>query len=153
MPLFDRETDPAKEKEGVPLDFGDFRVTLRRAGGANDTYELELDKALKPFRALIKHGKMDQKTMNELVYRVFARTCIVRWETRHKSMRNPPSTLTPDDQGWVRGIDLRGTLVADDVETIVAVFQALPSVFLDIQSASRGEDLFRLEQREDATGN
>ena len=141
MALFDRETDPVKEKEGVPLDFGDYRVTLRRAGGANDRFELELDRALKPFRALLRHGKMPKAQEQELVFRVFSRTCIVKWETRTEAGE------------WQRGIDMRGTLVPDTEDNLVAVFQALPSVFLDVQAAAKGEDLFRLEQREDDTGN
>jgi hypothetical protein len=153
MALFDRETDPAKERDGVPLDFGEFRVTLRRAGGANEAFELELDKAFKPFRATIRHGKMDPKMERELVFRTFAKTCVVKWETLAKTLKRGTDGAEVQPDGFVRGIDMRGTLVPDTVDNLVALFTALNGVYLDVHSAAKGEDLFRIEQREHAAGN
>lgn len=141
MALFDRETDPTKERDGVPLDFGDYRVTLRRQGGANDRYGIELEREMKPHRAALNAGVLPQAKVDEITFRAFARACVARWET----------LLSPE--GWKDGIDMRGTLVPCNEENLVAVFKALPGVFLDLREAARGEQLYRLAQREDDAGN
>lgn len=140
MALFDRETDPEKERNGVPLDFGDYRVTLRRQGGANERYEQELEKETKPFRAALRAGCLAKSKEEELVFRAFARTCVARWETLVNG-------------AFVDGIDMRGKLVPCNEDSLVAVFKALPGVFLDLREAARGEQLFRKEQQEDDAGN
>src|SRR6476469_5130584 len=118
MALFDRETDPAKERDGVPLDFGDHRVTLRRMGGAKSAYELELERALKPHRAAIRHGKRPKEEEEGIVFRVFAKTCVSRWETRASTMRK----LAADEKdSWLDGVDMRGKLVNATEDNIVAV--------------------------------
>lgn len=147
MALFDRETDPAKERDGVPLDFGDFRVTLRRQGGANDAYEVELEKEIKPHRAALRAGVFKKSREEEIVFRVFARTVVVRWETLSSTL--PGGTA----EGFVDGIDFRGKLLPCNEENLVALFKALPSVFLDLREAARGEQLFRLARQEDDAKN
>lgn len=149
MALFDRETDPEKERNGVPLDFGDYRVTLARAGGANDKYELELERLLKPVRRLLAVGKLDKAKERELVFTAFARTIVRKWETLARSMNGADAAGAE----WLDGIDLRGKLVPATEANLVAVFTALPGVFLDLQEAAKSDQLFRLEQREDDAGN
>lgn len=151
MALFDRETDPAKERDGVALDFGEYRVTLRRQGGANETYQRELDAALRPHRAVISAGAFPPAKMDEIVFRVFARSCVARWETKASTM--PTVQVIPGADGFVDGIDLRGKLVPATEENLVTVFTALPGVFLDLREAARNEQLFRHQQRENDRGN
>lgn len=152
MALFDRETDPAKERDGVPLDFGDHRVTLRRQGGANDRYELALDRLTKPFRAALRAGVLPKEKEEELVMQAFAEGCVAHWETLN-------STLPGYDKerngapAFVDGIDHRGKLVPFSAENALVVYKALRGVFLDHREGARGEQLFRLEQREDDAGN
>jgi hypothetical protein len=156
MALFDRETDPAKERDGVPLDFGDHRVTLRRQGGANDRYEQELEKISKPYRAAIRAGVLPKDREEELVMRAFLRGCVVRWETLASTLPDAESLRRNDlvaSDGFVDGIDLRGKLVPYTEESALEVYKALRGVFLDHREAARGEQLFRLEQREDDSGN
>lgn len=150
MALFDRETDPEKERNGVPLDFGDYRVTLARIGGANDRFEIELERELKPHRRVIAVAKFDKEKEREIVFRVFARTVVMKWETLTSSLRK----LEPGEKdSFVEGIDMRGKLVPASEDNIVAVFKAMHGVFLDLQSVAKGEQLFRLDQREDDAGN
>jgi hypothetical protein len=150
MALFDRETDPQKERDGVPLDFGDHRVTLRRQGGANDLYELELEKLSKPHRAAIRAGVLPRAKEQELVFRAFTRGCVARWETLKSTMGK---LAEGEADGFVDGIDLRGKLVPFTEENAVAVYTALVGVFADHREAARGEQLYRLAQREDDSGN
>jgi hypothetical protein len=153
--LFDRETDASKELAGVPLDFGEFRVTLRRQGGANEAYEKELEKAIKPFRAALRAGVFPKAKEEALVFGVFARACVVKWETLASTLS--PASLKggpePRADGFVDGIDFRGKLVPCTEENLVRLFTALPGVYLDVRAAATGEQLFRLEQREADAGN
>ena len=148
MALFDRETDPQKERDGVPLDFGEYRVTIRRQGGANDRYGIELEKEMKPHRAALNAGVLPQVKVDEITFRAFARACVVKWETLSSTL---PGYEKPGC--FVDGIDMRGKLVPCTEENLVAVFKSLPGVFLDLREAARGEQLYRLAQREDDSGN
>jgi hypothetical protein len=150
MALFDRETDPKKERDGVPIDFGEFRVTLRRQGGSNDAFEKELVKETEPYRAAIRAGMLSKSKDQEIIFRVFARTCVVKWETLKSSQGALPEGET---DGFVDGIDMRGKLVPCTEDNLVALFKAIPGVFFDLREVSRGEQLFRLEQREDDAKN
>ena len=158
MALFDRETDPQKERDGVALDFGEYRVTLRRQGGANDRYQAELEKESKPYRSAAAAGVLTAGKADEIAYRAFARACVVKWETLASTLPvNAAAGLVMNDlvasDGFALGIDMRGELVPCNEENLVAVFTALPGVFLDLREAARGEQLFRLKQREDDAGN
>lgn len=150
MALFDRETDPQKERDGVPLDFGDYRVTLRRQGGANDRYGIELEKEMKPHRGALNAGVLPQAKVDEITFRAFARACVVKWETRKSTVLK---LAEGEADGFMDGIDMRGLVVPCNEENLVAVFKALPGVFLDLREAARGEQLYRLAQREDDAGN
>lgn len=153
MALFDRETDPAKERDGVPLDFGDHRVTLRRMGGANERYEQELEKLSKPHRAALRAGVLPREKEEELVMRAFLRGCVVRWETLASTLGRGTEGAAVQPDGFVDGIDLRGKLVPYSEENALEVYRALRGVFLDHREAARGEQLFRLQQREDDAKN
>lgn len=156
MALFDRETDPQKERDGVPLDFGEYRVTLRRQGGANDRYQVELEKESKPYRSAAAAGVLSQAKQDEIIFRAFARACVVKWETRASTLPNAADLVRNDlvgSDGFVNGIDMRGEIVPCNEENLVTVFTALPGVFLDLREAARGEQLYRLKQREDDAGN
>lgn len=150
MALFDRETDPAKERDGVALDFGDHRVTLARIGHA---FNLELEKALRPHRAAIAAGVFDEKQRERIVFGVFARTIVKKWETLALTIKGLTNEVEVSPDGFVRGIDMRGVLVPDTEANIVAVYSAIHSVFLDHNEAARGDRLYRLEQRKDDAGN
>lgn len=133
----------------MALDFGEYRVTVRRQGGANDRYGIELEKEMKPHRAAAAAGVLPQAKVDEITFRAFARACVVKWETLASTL---PGALGGDPK-WLDGIDMRGTLAPCNEENLVAVFTALPGVFLDLREAARGEQLFRLKQREDDAGN
>jgi hypothetical protein len=155
MALFDRETDPQKERDGVALDFGEYRVTLRRQGGANDRYGVELEKESKPYRGAAAAGVLPQAKQDEIMFRAFARACVVKWETLRSTLSEHERAQLVDGplDGFVVGIDMRGKLVPCNEENLVKVFTALPGVFLDLREAARSEQLFRLKQREDDAGN
>lgn len=155
MALFDRETDTTLENEGKVFDFGDFRVQLRRSGGANLRLNLEVDRVMKPYRAASAAGiELDEMKARQLMAEAFINACVVRWETRLASMRRPPEGITAGPDGFVEGVDLRGKLVPMSVETLLPCLTGgMHGLLLELRALSDSEANYRLEQREGDAGN
>lgn len=78
--IYDRYiTDPSKETNGVVKDFGDFVVEIKRSGGANEAFGIELAKAFAPYQQVMELNEMPEQKTRELYYDVTARTTIGRW--------------------------------------------------------------------------
>ena len=155
MALFDRETDPTKERDGVPFDRGEYEVTLRRRGGTNDAFDVELNKLMKPFRAAQAAGVLLQEKLTELTARAFIRTCIVRWRTLESALPGyDPNTLAGAPR-LLDGIqDRSGKLVPATEETMLpALTGGMTSVLEELLALSSREQAYRLLQREDDAKN
>ena len=96
MSMYDQlQTDPALETKGVEVDYGSFRVTLARAGGANKKYEKLLDAKSKPHRRAMKTETMDNAVAIGIMREVYAESIILHWESK-------------DAKGkWVVGIEAK----------------------------------------------
>lgn len=80
-------TDPQLEKEGVWIDLGKYgKFLLARAGGANRSFQAAVEVAMRPHRALIEAGKLDEDLAEQLLIPVFAKTIVRGWE----AVRNKP---------------------------------------------------------------
>ena len=88
------------ETKGMIVDYGEFRVTLARAGGSNKRYLQRMAAATKPYRRLIENNQMDQKKLQDLTIEVFADTVILLWE-----VKDPASD---QDESWKPGINMPG---------------------------------------------
>ncbi len=77
------QTDPALETKGVEIDYGSFRVTLARAGGANKKYEKLLTAKSQPHRRAMKTETMDNDVANEIWREVYADSIILHWEAKN----------------------------------------------------------------------
>jgi len=134
-------TDRRMEEQGIILDYGDFRVTVARAGGANKAYALRLDAKVKPHRRAIDLGVLDDTISNRLLREVFAETVVKRWEVKR-------------DGEWVDGIDAPdGGVLPFSRENVITTFEALPDLFTDIREQATRHTLFRQELREGDAGN
>lgn len=135
-------TDPELEQKGVVVDYGDFRVTVARSGGANRKYARVLEATLKPYRRAVDLGVMKEEKAREILHEVFAEAIILNWETK-----------TP--QGWVQGIEREDGegLVPYTKENVVAVLKALPDLFNDIKGQSDKVQLYRAAALEAEAGN
>ncbi len=84
MSMYDQlQTDPALETKGVEVDYGSFRVTLARAGGANKRYEKLLDARSKPHRRAMKTETMDNDVALGVMREVYADSIILHWEAKN----------------------------------------------------------------------
>ncbi len=77
------QTDPGLETKGVEVDYGSYRVTLARAGGANKKYEKLLDIRSKPHRRAMKTETMDNEVAIGIMREVYADSIILHWEAKN----------------------------------------------------------------------
>jgi hypothetical protein len=135
------KTDSALETEGVVINYGSFRVTLARAGGSNKKFARVLEAKTKPYKRAIDTGTMDNDRGLELLREVYAEAVILNWETKQQGK-------------YVQGIESPdGELLPFTKENVLAVFNELPDLFMDLQEQANKAAVFRQSLREEAAGN
>lgn len=136
------QTDDRTEREGVWLDYGDFRIRVSRAGGSNKRYQKALEEESRQHRRAIDLGIMDNDLAEDLLRRVYAKTVVRGWQVK-------------DEQGeWQDGIEAEdGSLMPVTEENVLATFRELPDLFADVQEQASRIALFRAKAREEASGN
>lgn len=137
------QTDSAREKEGVWLDYGDFRVRIARAGGANKEFQKSLERITRRYRRAIATDNLETELADDLVRQVYAKTVILDWET--KVGEEFKRGIEPDDGG--------AELLPVTQENVLATLRALPDLFSDIQDQARSSVLWRSAIKEDLAGN
>ncbi len=100
------ETDKALETKGVEVDYGSFRVTLARAGGANKRYEKLLDVKSKPHRRAMKAETMDNELAIGVMREVYAGAIIMHWEAKNA------------EGEWVVGIEAKPKKVGNPINIV-----------------------------------
>jgi len=130
-------TDKELEKKGVTLDYGDFRVTVARAGGSNNKFVKTHKLLTKPHRRLIDQDLLPVEREREISRQLYARAVVLNWEVK-------------DDKGkWKQGIESPdGSILPFSEESVIAAFAALPDLFADIQVQSNQMKLFLSANRE-----
>jgi len=136
------KTDAAMEQSGVWLDYGDFKVKIARAGGANNKFTKLLETRTKPFRRAMQTETMNNDKAMELLRGVYAEAIVLAWETKvdgvfKSGIENPEG----------------GDLIKFSAEAVTDVFNALPDLFADIQEQSNKVAIFREELLESDAGN
>ncbi len=128
------KTDRSLEVEkGIVVDLGDAgRFRCRRAGGANLSYEKEMQKLARPHRHKLKHGRMPNAEAEKMLATAFARTIVIGWE-------------------GVTGPD--GELLQFSESACIDLFTDLPDLFADIREIVTEDAAFREQLREDDQGN
>lgn len=136
------ETDPNLETAGIWIDYGDFRVQLARAGGANKKYLSYAEAKTKPFRRAIQAGTMPEERSRALLYDIYAKTVILDWQVADGEDKDGSTK-------WKKGIHKKGGgLLEVTPENIVLTFKNLPSLFMDLQQSAESIALFRKEEME-----
>jgi len=143
MSMFEQfETDPVLESEGIWIDYGDFRVQIGRAGGANKKYLSYAEAKTKPFRRAIQAGTMPEERSRALLYDIYAKTVIFNWQVADGEDKD-------GNTKWKNGIHKKGGGILEVTpENIMLTFKLLPAVFMDLQQAAEGIGLFRKEEME-----
>lgn len=134
-------TDETAERDGIILDYGMFRITVARAGGANKAYQRELERLSRPLRRAIAAELLENEQAMQLLREVYARSVVKNWELKQ-------------DDSWVPGIEAPdGSTLPVTSENILATFNALPELFADVMAQAGKAALYRASLREQAEGN
>jgi hypothetical protein len=145
------QTDANLEKAGVDLDYGDFIVTIARAGGANKRFEKVLEAKTKSVKRAIQTDTLDNERGKAILRDVYAEAVVLKWAVKVKAdaKGKPLEPLQVAQEGdehtvFVEGIEgPNGDVMAASTENIAATFKALPDLFADIQEQAQKVALFR----------
>lgn len=138
-------TSAEQETAGVTIDYGEFRVRLARAGGANRKFAKVLEAKTKPFRRAIQTETMDETRGTEILHEVYAETIVLSWETKVDDVFKVGIEPHPDVEDR--------KLLPVNVKNIVATFKLLPDLFDDFKEQANRVALYREEILEDDSGN
>ncbi len=142
------QTDPALETKGVEVNYGSFRVTLARAGGANKKYERLLDLRSKPHRRAMKTETMDNEVALGIMREVYADAIILHWETKNAKGK------------WEVGIEAKPKKLSDPLKLVpfnrdnsVQAMIDLPELLTWFKEDAEKLALYLVQYQEDDTGN
>lgn len=130
-------TDRELEKKGIALDYGQFRVTVARAGSANHKFLRTHEMLTKPVRRLIEQEILPVEKEREISRQLYAKAVVLNWEVKD------------DKEKWKQGIEAPdGSILPYTEENVINAFAALPDLFADIQIQSNKMQLFRTADKE-----
>lgn len=137
------ETDADLEVNGIWIDYGDFRVKIARAGGANKKYLSYAEKKTKPFRRAIQNGTMPEERSKPLLFDIYAKTIVLDWEIADGEEKDGTTK-------WKQGIHKKGGgTLPFTPENVLLTFKQLEAIFFDLQQVAEGISLFRKEEMEE----
>lgn len=140
------ETDRDLEQNGVVLDYGDFRVTVARPGGANKAFDRAVEARVKPIRRAIQAEAVPKDQIVKIAREAFVETCVKNWEVKTGEENGQPV--------YTQGIEQRdGTIVPFSKEAVNQAFIALPALAEDIQEQAAKLALWRAAALEDEAKN
>lgn len=141
-------TDKGLEKNGVVQDYGTTRIRIARAGGSNMAYTRAMERLFRPHRRQSQAGTLEEIVAMRLLREAYAESVIMSWETKTGT----------DEQGndiWEHGISPEDAghepsdkLLPVNKDTIMAVFNTLPDLFLDLKAQAESLNTFKLEVME-----
>ena len=127
------KTDKSLEKNGIWLDYDDFKVKIGRAGGDNRAYLKAVDRKFSPHRRSIQSGFFSEEKAQKLLQEVYAETVILDFETKK-------------DGKFVKGIPTEsGEILPVNAGNVASLLEALPDFFKDIQVCAEQQANFRVE--------
>ncbi|MDV6347470.1 hypothetical protein R2083_08075 [Nitrosomonas sp. Is35] len=130
-------TDKNLEKSGIVIDYGQFRVTVARAGSANHKFVRTHEILTKPVRRLIEQEILPVEKEREISRQLYAKAVVLNWEVKD------------DKEKWKQGIEAPdGSILPYTEENVINTFAALPDLFADIQIQSNKMQLFRTADKE-----
>lgn len=126
----DNQTDPNKERNGVPLEYGlnskkePVTFIVAREGGRNVQYQKVAEHIFKPFRRQIQHNQIDPDVLDGLLAQVYSK-CVVK--------------------GWAGVEDENNEPLEFNEKNVVKLLTDLPVVFDAIKEVARDFNQFLLE--------
>ena len=142
------KTSADLESKGIELDYGEFIVTIARAGGANNKFKRVTERMTKPYRRAMATNTMDNEVAENLMREIYAEAVILDWQTKTGETKEGGRTFE-------KGIEppTGDKLLPVTKENIVLTLKNLPDLFQDIQSQAQTVALFRQNIVEDDAGN
>lgn len=125
-------TDQNLEKDGVIIDYGDFKFKIARAGGSNATYKRLVAARIKPYTHQLQSGTLDEEKAKQLMMEIFVDSVLLDWE----------------------GVmDEKGKAIKYTRENAIKLFNDLPDLYLDITEQANKTSNFRREMVEETIKN
>lgn len=143
------KTDPELEtSKGVIIDYGDFRICVGRAGGANKKYINLLEAMMKPYQRQLATNQMDDDVATRILVEVFAKTVVFGCDVLDKDRS------TDTEKVYKSGILTEsGVVVEDSAENRQILFMSLKELFIDLRKQATDFTLFLAVQKEETVGN
>ena len=133
-------TDKNLEKSGIVIDYGDFRVTVARAGSANSKFVRTHEFLTKPVRRLIDQDLLPVDKQQEINRALYAKAVVLNWEVKETK---------GDKETWKQGVEAAdGSVMPFNEENVIATFENLPDLFFDLQIQANTMKLFLASNRE-----
>lgn len=148
------KTDPSLEKKGVEVNYGTFRVTLARAGGANKTYERLLEVRTQPHRRAMKTETMDNVVALDIMRGIYADSIILHWESKNTEgdwevgVEAPPPMVD-----GVPNMDAPIEILPYNRENVVGAMETLPELLMWFQEDANKLALYRVQYLEEDSKN
>ena len=126
-------TDTALEvSKGIDLDYGDFAITIRRAGGQNRKFSSLFTQKMKPYNKQLQNGTLSEDVQKKILIDLCAEAIVIGW----------------------RGVkDADGQEMPFTRENCVKLFTDLPDLFLEVFEQAQKFSNFRQEAKEVAEKN
>ena len=142
------KTDSELETKGVILDYGEFRIKIARAGGANKTFSTVFNERTKAYKHQQQLGVLSDEVAEEILIGVYADSVILNMEVLDHDNSNG------EDKVYIQGIlDPEGDILPYNRKNVMAFFHNLPELFKDVQTQSMEMALFRAAQLENEIKN
>jgi hypothetical protein len=117
------QTSPKFEvEEGINLDYGDFKIRICRAGGANKRFGKLLNSRLKPHRQRMATDTLPEEVALKIMIETYADTIVL---------------------GWDGVTDAENKPLDYNKENVIKLFTDLPELFRDVQRQADNQSLFR----------
>jgi len=135
------KSDPEAERTGIIQDFGTFRVTLARSGGANKSFQKTLERRSKKYERALATGTMDDEVAEKIMQETFCDTVVMNWEVLV-------------DGEWTQGIEgPDGELLEYNKVNLMLTFKNLEDLYDDLRVQAGKGSLYRESLREEAAKN
>lgn len=138
-------TDQELEKGGVILDFGDHRIRIARAGGANLRFARVFEALTKPHRRAIQNETLAEDKAKDIAHRAYAEAVVLGWDTPVEE--DGKIVYKP----YILGRN--GEEIPFSKENVVRVFNDLPEFYLTIKAEAERISNFRREAQADEAKN
>lgn len=124
--------DKQKEVDGITLDFGEFKIKIARAGGANLNFAKVMEEISRPYRRAMAQNVLDPKIGERILAEGYAKAIVKKWE----------------------GVkDADGNDLPFSVDNCIKLFTDLPDLFAAVREEAEKLANFKKAAKEDEAKN